>query len=237
MKNIELFDKYLKKQMNVEEKLSFENDLAVNAQLSEAFAKYKLAIELLKFNNLKKEINSVHQDFTKPQTKVFRFPIMRIAAVLILGFLTFGSFWAMNTNGNELLDNQTLSYIEPLNRGDVEEKKQAELLYANGDFEQLILLYKSTSEPNKKLNFLTSMAYFKQKKYQDALLLIEQMETKNTTAEFKNELQFYKGQCLVGLNKIDEALKVFENLDKKNPYKNALSWQYLLKLRILSIKT
>ena len=235
MEKIDIFDKYLKNQMTADEKQAFNRDLAENTALNEEFSKYKLAVELLKFENLKKEIGTIHQEFKQPKAKVIKFPIMRIAAALIFGILGFGGFWMSSNTGNDILETNTLVYIQPISRGDVEEKKQAELFYVNGEFEQLITLFKSSEKPNEKLSFLATMAFYRQKKYPEVLNLIEKMQAENST-EFKNELEYYKGQSLVGLNRIDEALAVFEKMDKSNPYYESLSWTYLLKLKLLSLK-
>ncbi len=235
MEKIDIFDKYLKNQMTADEKQTFDKDLAENTALNEEFAKYKLAVELLKFENLKKEIGVVHQEFKQPQAKVIKFPVMRIAAAVMFGILGFGGFWMSSNTGNDVLETNTLLYIQPISRGDVEVKKQAELFYVNGELDQLITLFKSSEKPNEKLSFLAAMAFYRQEKFQETLTLIEKIQAEKPT-EFNNELEYYKGQSLVGLNRIDEALAVFEKMDKSNPYSESITWTYLLKLKLLSLK-
>jgi tetratricopeptide (TPR) repeat protein len=232
MENIDIFDKYMRKQMNSAEILQFENDMETDPALKEEFELYKISTELIKLDNLKKEVTRVHNSFT--EKKKYTFPIIRIAAMLAFGLIGYTAIWANTNNGTDILENKQINYIEPVHRGELEKKTNTDSLYSIGDFKHLIEVYKTTQKPDEKFTFLTAMAYYNSKKYDESLTILQKINTNNSA--FENEIPYYVGQCQVGLNKYDEAIKTFENLAKSNPYAEQYDWKYKLKLHALKFK-
>ena len=230
MENIDLFDKFYKNQLSAEESISFEKELESNANLKNEYNLYLAAIEVIKIDNLKKEVASFHQEFK--QNKTFKFPVLKIASVIVFGLLAISGFWINATNGTDLIDSLAVNYVEPQQRGGVEEKKLAETLYLNEDWEGVIEVYTKSGNPDGKLSFLTAMAHFRLKDFQNTNQILSGLET----ADHKYEIEFYKGQSLVGLGKYKEALEVFDKMSEGNPYQENIDWKYRLKLKLLALK-
>jgi tetratricopeptide (TPR) repeat protein len=232
MENIDIFDKYTRKHMNAAEVLQFENDMETDPALREEFELYKISTELIKLDNLKKEVAQVHNSFIKKQK--FTFTTIQIAALLIFGLLGYAVIWTNTNNGSDILDSKQIGYIEPVHRGEFEKKTNTDSLYSIGEFKQLIEVYKTMPTPDKKLTFLAAMSYYKSKKYEESLTILLKINPNNSA--FENEIPFYIGQCQVGLNKYSEAIQTFETLPNNNPYAKIYDWKYKLKLKALKFK-
>jgi Anaphase-promoting complex, cyclosome, subunit 3 len=232
MENIDLFDKYTGKELNAAEVQDFEKSISENEALKSEFELYTISKELIKQDNLRKEVNKIHRNFTKKRE--FTFPTIRIAALILFGLIGYSAIWINTNDGTDLLKNKTISYIEPVQRGETAKKNNTDSLYSVAAFEQLIDLYKIEKNPDEKFTFLTAMAYFQTKNYKESLEILQKMNAKESA--FKNEIPFYTGQCLVGLNKITDAIKTFESLGVSNPYARQYDWKYKLKLYALKLK-
>jgi tetratricopeptide (TPR) repeat protein len=232
MENIDIFDKFTHKQMNAEEILNFENEKAENPILKEEFELYKISTELIKLDNLKKEVGQVHNSYTKKQK--FSFSVIRIAAMVLFGLIGYASIWTKINAGSDLLEGKQLSYIEPIHRGEFEKNTNPDSLYAIGAFEQLVALYTKENKPDEKFSFLAAMAHYNVKNYAESLAILQKLNSKDSA--FKNEIPFYTAQCLVGLNKISEAIFTFQNIPASNPYAGIYDWKYKLKLHALKLK-
>jgi hypothetical protein len=222
--------------MSFENRLVFEQQLLKNPALKSSFYDYKVAMELLRFQGLKSEVEKANKAYQNRKESKFSFPTIKIAAIVIFGLLTFSSFWILQTEGVDLLENVQIEYIEPNQRGDAEEKQRAELLYITKDYEGLINLYVSSKGPSEKLEFLTAMAYFNKKEYIKVLELIEKLKTRSKTNTYKNEIEFYNCQSLIALNKYSEAESMIQKMKDTNPYKSTFDWVYFAKIKILSWK-
>jgi hypothetical protein len=234
MENIDIFDKYYKNQMLATEKLTFENQLVNNIELKDNYAIYLVSVQAIKLNNLKKLVGEVHKTECIQPIKSFRFPAIKIAAAVVFGLLVYTGAWINNTDGLQVLNNNAISYIEPQQRGGILEKQKAEYLYQNKKFAEIITLYNQSNLADKKLEFLAAMANYNLKNYGDCSSVLTKITSQNS--DFINEIDFYKIQCLVGLNKPTEALKAINELKDNNPYKKIFDWQYKLKLKFLSLK-
>lgn len=236
MEEFEIFDDYLNNKMTFETKLGFEQQLLENPALKLSFNDYKVALELLRFQGLKNEVEKAHKVYQINKESKFSFPTIKIAAIIIFGLMTFSTFWVNLIEGADLLQNVPIAYIEPNQRGDAEEKQRAELLYLTKDYEGLIKLYDSSNQPTEKLEFLTAMAYFNEKEYSKVLELIEKLEPRKKTNAYKNEIEFYKCQSLIGLNQYAKAESMILSMKDTNPYKSTFDWIYITKIKILAWK-
>ncbi|MCP9754564.1 hypothetical protein EGI26_05220 [Lacihabitans sp. CCS-44] len=236
MEGFEIFDDYLNNKMTFEARLGFEQQLLENPELKSSFNDYKVVLELLRFQGLKSDVEKANKAYQIRNESKFSFPKIKIAAIIIFGLLTFSAFWTNLIEGADLLENVPIEYIEPNQRGDAEEKPRAEFLYLTKDYEGLIKLYVSSNEPTEKLEFLTAMAYFNKKEYNKVLELIEKLEPRDKTNVYKNEIEFYKCQSLIGLNKYSEAEGMIQKMEYTNPYKSTFDWIYVTKIKILAWK-
>ncbi|MCP9764693.1 hypothetical protein [Lacihabitans soyangensis] len=236
MEKTDFFDEYLRGKMSQKDKELFEKSLDENEATKANFLNYQAAIELLKYDGLKQEVRNAHRQFKAEKTKTFDFPVVKIAVVVVFGLLSLSVLWAGNTNGDELLTELPIHYIEPNNRGANEEKAQAELLYLRNDFKGVIDIFQTSKAPNEKLVFLATMSFYNTNNYEKAIELISQNENKQMASSFDNEYEFYKCQSFIGLNKYADALKVIEKMNNQNPYKQSYNWKYLAKIKILALK-
>ena len=236
MEEFEIFDDYLNDKMTFEKRLGFEQQLLENPAFKLSFNDYKVALELLRFQGLKNAVEKSHKEYQNRKESKFSFPTIKIAAIIIFGLLTIGTFWINLTEGVDLLESVPIAYIEPNQRGNAEEKQHAEFLYLTKDHEGLIKLYDSSNEPTEKLEFLTAMAYFNEKDYNKVLELIEKLDLRSKTNAYKNEIEFYKCQSLIGLNKYAEADGMIQKMEDTNPYKSTFDWIYIAKIKILAWK-
>lgn len=236
MEKFEIFDDYLNDNLDPEARLLFEEQLLTDNALKQFFNDYKIALELIKYEGLKSEVAKANKHYKTRKGTKNSFPIIKIAAIVIFGLLTFSAFWVGQTEGKDLLEYLPIEYIEPNQRGDNKEKLQAESLYLRKDYERLIELYNLSIEPTEKLIFLTSMAFFNREQYEKALVLIDKLEIKIDGSQYKNELEFYKCQSLIGLNKYSDAMEEILKMDASNPYKSTFDWTYIAKIKILDWK-
>lgn len=236
MEKYDIFDEYLRGNMSQKDRGLFEKSLDENEETKADFLNYQATIELLKYDGLKQEVSIAHRQFKTKKTKTFAFPVVKIAAVVVFVLLTLSVFWAGNTNGNDLLTELPIHYIEPNHRGANEEKAQAELLYLQNDFKGVIDVFNSSKAPTEKLVLLATMSFYNTKNFEKVIEIISQIENKQLTSSFANEYEFYKCQSLIGLNKYSDALMVIEKMDDKNPYKESYNWKYLAKIKILALK-
>ncbi|HLO46559.1 MAG TPA: CDC27 family protein [Leadbetterella sp.] len=233
MEKIDVFDDYLKNRLDDDQKLAFEKDLSQNELLKMAFDNYKVAIESIKFHGLQEEIRKAHRSYSKTSKKSIYVPVFRAAAVMLFGLISVGTFWTYKTNGEDLLTESAIQYIEPNHRGGTEDRQEAEKLYLRKEYASVIKLYNMAVEQDEKLVFLVAMAHFNLNEYQKTLEIADKA---SPTGPHANEYSFYKCQSLIGLKKYDEALMAIEEMEENSPYKEVFSWEYRTKLKLLALK-
>jgi len=235
MERIDEFNKYIKNQMDKGELNLFQKELTDNETLRNDFKTYLLGVETVSYNGLKDEVRKAHQKHKKSQG--FRLSFLRVAAVVIFGLLGFTTFWVASTNGEELLTQTPLSYVEPNHRGATEDKKEAEKLYIAKDYIGVSRLYKANTKQDEKLIFLAAMSYYNMGNYGQALQIIQTVENNPKNSNYASEYQFYKCQSLIGLERYAEALTNINSISKESTYYDYYDWKFRLKIKLLNLKS
>ncbi len=233
MENIDLFDRYRKNELEPKEKLDFEKNLQSNSALHAEFEHFKLAADLIKFEHLRKDVKNFHSNYRK--RSVFQLPLLKYAAILVFGVSIFSSYYTLNLKSQDLLSSSHMTYQVSLSRGNETEITEYEQHYQKTEYEELIKKYENKRAISNKQLFITAMSYYNLKKYDKSLKILQNLKPINN--EYKHEIPFYIGQNLVGLNKPQEALEIFSNMNDENPYKKAINASYKFKLKLLAFKS
>lgn len=249
MESLEKIDDYLAGRLLADEKELFEKELKLNPALDLEVSKQYLAKEAIRISTIRKTVKEAQlQYLTESNLEIATLPtikkswtiyLTRIAASVAIIAMSIGAFQFYNLNTEEVLAENGIKYQATTIRGSSPSINELETAYKSTDYLLVIDLFEKSQQNNEKEQFLTSMAYYNLKKYDNSLKLINKMlENKEENFQYINELKYYKGLNLIGSNNFDEAIPYFENLknDDKNPYSKSISKGFILKMKALALK-
>jgi hypothetical protein len=246
----EKIDNYLSNRLDLAEKIEFEMQMESDEVLKETVSKQLLATESIRLSSLKNAVYIAQNEYlnqTDKNEKKQKFAIfsnasrLKIAAVVGFFTISFALFQYSIIDKNQLIKNNTLPYIEPIMRSAEPNESKIAQLYNENNFKGLIQAYRALPSPSTKESFLAAMAFYNQKQYNEALKILQNIESQSVelkNSELKYKLEYYKAISQIGVGMPDQALEGLQNIKKnpENPYSEAIGNLFLLKLKILTLK-
>lgn len=248
MESLEKIDEYLAGKLSEIDKKSFEKEIENDKNLENEVSKQLLAKEAIKMANLRINVKAVQDQFLldnyseneRPKiSRNWKLIGARLAASIAIFAMLFGGLQWINLSSEKILSEDGLHYQEPTMRGENTDKNTITEAYKNGNYQRVISIFDSQKMADQKDQFLTAMAYFNLKDYNSSIKFIEEININFESNQlYINELQYYKGLNLIGLNRYEEAISLFEKIkaDPNNVYQKNITTGFLLKLKALSIK-
>ena len=199
------FDQYLQDEMTVEEKNSFENQLAKDPEFAAEFETFKTVhLQLETKFGYEQEREAFKENLTKISDKHFNKPKVialkpwyygvAASAVILLGLFFYN--YSQKPSFEDFNHSESAYFTE---RGDVNATlKQAETAFNSGEYEKAIPLFESI------------------------------LKEKNTP-----EIQYFYGVSLLQVNQINKAQNVFNDLQSgTSAFKDKATWNLaLIKLK------
>lgn len=249
MEFTEKIDQYLAGSLTETDRLAFENELNSNAELNVEFSKHFLAKEAIKLAGIRQQVSKAHKQYhLENEATVVSAPklrkswvsyISKIAASVAILFVGFGAYQFMNLTPQKLVEENTLTYIEPTMRGEGSLQSGIATAYKTANYEKVIELSNQNMAQNIDDQFLVAMAHYNVGHYESTLAKAnELLANKVDNGKYINELQYYKGLALVGAGKVDEAITLFKNIkaNSSSPYARNVTDAFLFKLKLLALK-
>lgn len=226
---LETFEQFISKQMNVEEKAAFTKKLGSDIALQHKLQTVKLLLVGIKEAALEKKLEEFHNDLTclkknRIQTSTKNFTLKRwwiAASVLVI----IGLSWLLFLNRDTTEEKLFASYfqpepglISPMSVSDNYLFHRAMVDYKVGDYDAALKTWENllASKPeNDTLNYFVGSAYLMKEKEEMAIAHFEKVIAKENSA-FKNDALWYTGLALLKLNKKTQALDFIEKTEHEN---------------------
>ncbi|MEO1258788.1 MAG: hypothetical protein AAFZ15_08315 [Bacteroidota bacterium] len=219
-KRRQLMDDYIMGQLTEKDSIDFENELQSNEQFAADFELHKnmvAGIKALGNRELKNELKIIHQQVTKPTTRVRPIWYRYVAVASILVLIAAG-IWVVNQNNSNR--DLFLEYYAPYKisltvRGEPNAAlmKSAEDAYLNGDFKTAAFEIENILKENynSQLVLAAGIAYLEMDLYEQAIqkfnLLID-----NNDEFLKDQAVWYLAMTMLRCNKRKEAGQYLEIL-------------------------
>ena len=207
--SLELIEKYFDKSLAPSEMDDFNNKLATDREFALLFSNYQLAMKSAEHYGkikMKERIKKIMDEEKNTRPAWYPNNWLKIAAVLIV-LLTVSSPFIYNYYGGRQ-DYQEL-FNENFN------------LYPN-------VLNQRGNDLQNNLMLSEAMSYYSNKDFVNAVALMEEL-IKNHDS-LAGTIDFYRGICLLGAGKDDDAADVFSNILAKpdESFKNQAKWYLAL---------
>jgi TolA-binding protein len=215
---LETVERYHKKIMTQDERLSFEARLQTDNEFKILVDDIQTLLFGIEKQALKEKLHEFHNDLpiqlktTKKESKVSHFHFMKIAATVVI-FIAVGSFWFLSGSSNErLFDNYftpdpglptTMSSSDNFNFYD------AMVNYKQGEYDKAIakweVLQKNQPE-NDTINYFLGVAQLANQHEAQAINYLDAV-TKNSESHFRNDAYYYLGLAYLKADNIELAKK------------------------------
>lgn len=243
MTNFEAIEAYLNGELDEQEKIVFENELKSNKNLAEELNLIKFIHDGIKTAEISAVVGQAQKEYldTRSSHKIkitwYKLPL-QIAASLI-GFATIWSlFFVNNLDANNLLKNNSLSYVEPTMRITITDESDFGRYYKNKEYDTILDLINKLQSPTANQYFLTAMAAFEKERYLETNYFLKEAAKIDTSQQYSNEIAYYAGLAYLGNKEVEKAYVLLKNIseDKDNPYSKLVGKVFLIQLKILSLK-
>lgn len=208
------FDAYLEGSLSQQEQEAFEQALANDRALKDAFEAHKLAIAAIRMQetaSLKEQMAAWEEEI--PQRKPY---LPYIIAAASVAALLIGVYFFLNRNPpyQEIYASYYKSYPNVVTqRGD--ESKHATALYMNlydlGDFEAFARKVEEAGSTNDTLRFYQALAYMQMDEHTQAQKAFEKVAP---SSAFQSAALYYQALSHIALGQKEEALAVLQTLQK-----------------------
>ncbi len=200
--------------LNPEEAKSFEAAMKNDAALATAVKEQEVALEaidLLVEESLSDKLKVLQEErYSKSRSIGNRSIPLAIAASLVILIATGFTFWMNQKYSNQQLATSNFEVWDDGVRG----QNTGWDSFTNGDYEQAIneLEVLSESDPNYlKAQFYLGQSHFQLKNYKNALSFYERIIQSNDP-RFANHAKWFSGLAYLGMEELDNAKAVFEEL-------------------------
>lgn len=219
---LETFDRYIKNQMGVEEKLAFEEKLAADAVLKNVFQEYNDMIFTLEGTILKEKMNRFHLnvDANKNKIKFLEKPkkVNYFVAASVVILIGFGSIWFFNlkNEGQSLFNNYFVpdpGFPTVMSKTHNYEFYSAMVEYKLGNYNKAITQWEKLLVKNSKndtLHYFLGSAYLANKNPKKSIPFLQSViNDKNTY--FKDDAYYYLGMAYLQIENMVEAKRYLKN--------------------------
>lgn len=226
--NIELIDKYLRQEMTVAERTSFEKKLAADATLGKQLELQKdiaKGIEYHSLQNLKKSLRQTEATIGTPKPyKLYWKMVASFAIIAVVGYLVFS---LTSTSEQEIFEKYYDVYpnvVNPVSRSATDVVRNDMRLYEAANYEEAINTFNQQlkSKPgNDTLIFYLAQSYLA---LDDVDKAITNLNRVDSTSVFYEPAQWYKALALLKQKKPEKAgQQLDEILKSQSSYSNKAS--------------
>lgn len=214
LEQLEIFDRYLLRKMDVSERDAFEEQLTNDFKLNETFEEYKTIVLVVEENALKEKMDDFHADlgFGKgkvvPMNKHKSFNYLMAASVALL--IGLGGLWFFNLQNQNLFD----EYFTPdpglstvMGNSDDYEFYEAMVDYKRKNYAdalkkwEILLAHKPQ---NDTLNYFLGSAFLANDQEELSKAYLEKAAS-NENSVFYSEANFYLGLVYLKMGQEDKA--------------------------------
>ena len=208
-----------KKYYSILEKLKQDpsslNDEELNVTSTEEFKHFKSEIESVSEIIRKNHLSDKKEFLKSLEPEPNKFGVWKLVGVLVILSLLVGTYFFMKKDS--FYDNYYESYpmVELKRSSDSENENliKGYQLYAQNDFHGAHEILKEFNNPSAK--FYDAITQMELSEFESALIRLESLD-ENGSDSFP--IYFYKGLCLIQLNRNEEAKLAFENLSDDFKY-------------------
>lgn len=219
---METIERFLKDNMDSQERKSFEAQMKVDAMLSQQVEDTRVIFSGIKKAVLQEKLNHLHEDLVqekqtlKSNQKVFKlnFKTLSIAATILI---LIGSAWFFNQQPtNQKLFNE---YFKPdrglatlMGKSDNYAFDDAMVDYKNAKYDLAIEKWQvllKTQPENDTLNYFIGVAFLAHQNENKAIAYLNAV-TNDETSEFILDAHYYLGLANLKLDKTEAALENFK---------------------------
>jgi hypothetical protein len=261
MTTTETIDRYLNGELSAAEQAKFEKELGNNEALRKQLEVTRMIKDAIHTSALRAQVRDVHQAFMKDyqreqvaDSQVQEAKVVplhrpknifwwgsRVAAAVVLLVVSVVGFQYGTVEGEGLYEEKFIPYKLPTVRSSNTPEQQLDVLYAQGNFGEII---KQTAKNTKKQPhdlFLLAMSQLHQKQFADASQTFQQLRQANAqrgVKYFEAETDYYEALALLGNKQYSQARQQLERIqqDPKHLFHANVSGQDLWKLRLLGWK-
>ncbi|MCG2417656.1 hypothetical protein K8089_01385 [Aequorivita sp. F47161] len=238
-----LIEKYIQGVLTAKERMLFENRLANEASLSEAYQSTLAAYELINIagrTELKNKLKSFQKNNSKSKKSLLSFKYFYYAAalfILLIGSYVFNNY--LNTmNSSQVFKTYFKAYPAPsvLRGNDTIENvnwNSAILYYEQENYKEAIANFEKTENtiPQYKVDFYKAICYLQ---WDDTYLnsaINSFKKISQQKSDFQEQALWYYGLALLKDGDITEATKTFEFIVENKTFNYKLASE-ILKIRV-----
>jgi tetratricopeptide (TPR) repeat protein len=260
METTERIDRYLNGELSAAERKKIEEELRQNIDLQREIATNKMIKDAVKTAALRAQVKQIHNEFMRdyvrdtpatpaeearvvplrPSKGAFWW-VSRVAAAGLLLVVSIGTYQMSSVNGSDLYNEKYLSYKLPTVRSENTKDSTLDSLYSAGNFATVIAQTDAKKIKQPQDHFLLAMSHLNQKQFGEAVADFEVLRKVNAergVKYFEAEAEYYEALALIGNQKYDQALEIFEKIHNDGTHlfhANISQWD-LWQLRILDWK-
>lgn len=252
---IELIDKYIDRQLPVEQAQQLEADLQKDADLMRLFDSMimaRAAIQSSALNARIKRLHAVYLEELEAESQqddvvipMYRRPsftwALRIAASLLLGVTAYSSYEVTKLNPEQYSDAKFIPYQLPVTRGTAESGTSLDLLYRSGRYAAVTQRFANLATKEPRDYFLTAIAHLQRNEPNEAINLLKALRQYNAQQAkplFAQESDYYLALAYLGANRLEDAYALFKTIHDtpQHLYAETITDGDLLTLKVLMAK-
>lgn len=257
-------DRYLKGEMNTEEKKSFEYNLARDDELKNELEKTEMASRAVRYRGLQQEVSDVRSKMLKDEAHQnglserkqaierplpVRFYAFRVAASLLLVLLAFAGIQMTVVDPDTIYQEKiNFEVVDVVERSDEESSTLSSILeaYQQDNFQDVTALYNELETPSVKEKYITAAAYLQLQQYNEAVTIYHQIlgtDSQNTDSKmsyWEQRSAYNLAITNLQLGEYEEAIDLLNQLKSNEEYGDyydqLISDYALWRLRLLEFK-
>ncbi|SNR17681.1 tetratricopeptide repeat protein [Tenacibaculum jejuense] len=239
MDKLSLIEKYFEGTLSSIEREEFDSLINTDSEFKKDFefqSNLQKAIHQNEREELKKELQDLEFDITNKVKKKSAFPLLKVAASIVLIF-SLGAYFLLNNpaSSEDLFREYYSPYenvVQPIVRGESSEtiEFKAFLSYEKQEYNEALTLFESAYNNTQKSHLLLYKAncLLSLQQPEQAISALNEYLTKEEI--FKDKANWYLGLSYLQLNSKEQAKKYFKNVQELSKYKSKEIEELLNKL-------
>ena len=255
-------DRYLKGDMNLDEKRSFEDSLKQDESLRQSLENTEIVSKAIQYKGLKEDVNTIRtqmlseekvtadrteQSKTVERSMPFGVYAFRIAASLLILLVAFAGIQMATVNPQSIYQEKIfLEVVDVVERSDEESTSLSSILeaYQQNNFEDAAALYSRLENPSVKEMYIAAAALLNLQQYTEAtqvyLQIVESAESLSSLDYWQQRAAYNLSITYVQTGDYDKAIPLLESLKSHEAYGDYYDQLFsdysLWKLRLLRFK-
>lgn len=250
---------YLDGVLNPSEMRAFERDLEGNQAIKERLNLIRFTIRAFKFKAYKASVREIQHDFlqhsienkaftklstpdVEPKARPIQF-WLKMAATMLLLFTMGYALFLLQTDGEQLFENNYISYEIAVERGAGEQEIYLESQYINGEFSQMfqITAEKEKEEFGPYELLLLGTAALELNKPEEARQYLQKINAdndQNRSDTYQDEADFYMALTYLKQGAYEQALHYVRKIrsDQQHKFHANFSWREEVAIRLQKMR-